>query len=57
MLYHVRSANLLMRAVDFDNNEHSDCIGIHVQDIRQVFEFLIILLEILLQKLLLSNFL
>lgn len=45
MLYHVRSANLLMRAVDFDSNEHSDCIGIHVQDIRQVFEFLIIFLE------------
>ena len=34
MLYHVKSANLLMRAADFDNNKHSDCVGIHVQDIR-----------------------
>ena len=23
-----------MRAVDFDDNKHSDCVGIHVQDIR-----------------------
>ena len=34
MLYHVKSANLLMRAADFDNNEYSDCVGIHVKDIR-----------------------
>ena len=34
MLYHVRQANLLMRSSDFNNDGHSDCVGVHVQDIR-----------------------
>ena len=34
MLYHVRQANVLMRAADFNNDGQSDCVGLHVQDVR-----------------------
>ena len=36
MLYHVRQANLLMRATDFNSDGRSDCLGIHVKDIRLI---------------------
>ena len=36
MLYHVRQANLLMRATDFNSDGQSDCLGIHVKDIRLI---------------------
>jgi len=34
LLYHVKQANFLMRTVDFNNDGNSDCVGLHVQDIR-----------------------
>lgn len=36
LLYHVKQANLLMRATDLNNDGQSDCVGLHVQDIRVI---------------------
>ncbi len=36
LLYHVKQANLLMRATDFNDDGQSDCIGLHVKDIRVI---------------------
>ena len=34
LLYHVKQANFLMRAEDLNNDGESDCVGLHVQDLR-----------------------
>ena len=34
LLYHVKQANFLMRTEDLNNNGESDCVGLHVQDLR-----------------------
>jgi len=34
LLYHVKQANFLMRTEDLNNDGESDCVGLHVQDLR-----------------------
>ena len=36
MLYHVKEANVMLRRQDFNRDGISDCVGVHVSDIRVV---------------------